>query len=274
MIDRLLMAANASEDASAARMAAMAHGLGYEIPECEAAAYLTQNESAHRDAENAHAAEAGRLLAVAAPLLDVNPASSDAEIALCYFRRVCQAITVAQRLQARFLIFKSPYSPLYRANGVFPKWIQACADFWKQIIDQHLGDAPLTVLMANVMEESPELLLELATRVDSLRFRLCIDAGAASVFSQAPALDWLDALQQHAAYVRIGNTDGKTLEARPLDQGVVDIPSFVNHLTLLPQRFNASIVVSGARDPLVDYHVVLPYFRLQKSLVQTKSMLL
>lgn len=81
-------------------------------------------------------------------------------------------------------------------------------------------------------------------------------------------------MQQHAAYVRIGNTDGKTLEARPLDQGVVDIPSFVNHLTLLPQRFNASIVVSGARDPLVDYHVVLPYFRLQKSLVQTKSMLL
>lgn len=275
MIDRILMASHPPDTADAARVFAMANGLGYEIGEAEAHAYLAQRDRTPLErAPDEDRDLAASFLALTAPAIDANPASRDAEIALCYGRRVGHAMALAQRLGARVLIVQSPYSPLYSANGTLPRWLQACADFWQQRLEALAGDVPLTVLLANVLEDRPDTVLDLAARVHSPRFGLCLDLAAASVFSELPVLDWLDALQHHVRYVRMTNTDGRQLVPCAPEQGVLDLAAFTNHLALLPQRFHLALVSGATHDPARAYHAVLPYYRLQQAQIQAKSMLL
>ena len=208
------------------------------------------------------------------PAADISPMTTDSEVGLTAFHRFTQTINMAKQLGVKYVIFNMPYAPFYKVSGTYQNWLSATCDFWQFVVDEQLRGTNITVLLANVMEESPDVLIELLSRIHSPKVRLCLDVGYANVCSEIPVIDWLDRLGNDVDYVRVSNNDGRTVTYDALGEGRIDMASFINHLALLPQRFNLSIQAKDTDVLMRSFALVEPYMELQQQHMATKSLLI
>ncbi len=273
MIDKIFAAPKGLEDESSGVAFAMQNELSYEVPSFSTAEKLINKEK-HLEKAIEKYDLIGGWLAIQGPSADVNPMSGDTEIALVSLHRYTQAISVCKAMGAKYVIFNSPYHSVRDISGGYNEWLAASVDFWQKLVEEQLRSTNIVLLIANVMEASPGQLTELISRIDSPRVKGCIDVGYANIFSQMPALDWLDAMGSDVEYVRASNNDGKVNSRESFLTGTVDMEAFINHMALLPQRLHLSIGVQDLAGLKDSYELVKPFIKMQQEQMVTKSLII
>ena len=87
----------------------------------------------------------------------------------------------------------------------------------------------LTLALENVMESSPETLVQIAAGVDDPRLSLCLDVGHANTcVSTTPPLDWVAPMSPWLRHVHLHNNEGDTDLHQPLGEGSIPMEAVLD----------------------------------------------
>jgi sugar phosphate isomerase/epimerase len=160
---------------------------------------------------------------------DLNPLSVDPKLAELSHERYRQSMQLAAKLKAHAVVFHSTFSPLIKSAGYLESWVRQNAEFWPEFIKQAQA-AGQTILLENLYEDRPEILVRLMEKIGGPAMKVCLDVGHVNLYSRVPATKWVEALGPHLAALHLNDNNGETDEHMPPGEGTVDYPGLFARL--------------------------------------------
>ncbi len=189
------------------------HGLGLEIAE-----YCTAWNMDEQFPET-DAALREKLMGIPkrvlhAPFNELFPCAIDPKARALAAERYKQAIALAKHYGAEKVIIHGGYNP----RIYYPVWyVEQSILFWKAFLEE--TDMP--IVLENVLEETPDMLLDIVKGVGDPRLRLCLDVGHVNAYSGLPVTDWLKAWAPYLSHFHIHNNDGSWDTHSALNEGTI-----------------------------------------------------
>lgn len=152
-----------------------------------------------------------------APFNELFPCAIDPKARELAAYRYRQAIALAKDYGAAKVIIHGGFNPwIY-----YPVWYVAeSVKFWREFLFQDPG---VELVLENVLETEPEMLLDIVNGVDDPRLNLCLDVGHVNAYSKIPVMDWLERWSPRLSHFHIHNNDGSWDTHSPLDMGTIPI---------------------------------------------------
>lgn len=174
-------------------------------------------------------------LVLHAPFNELFPCAIDPKARALAAERYRQAAELAREYGAKKMVVHGGYHPYI----YYEQWyVEQSVLFWKEFLQQESGTQ---IVLENVLEPKPELLLDIVRGVDDPRLRLCLDIGHVNAYSKIPVGQWLETLAPYLSHFHIHNNDGSWDTHSPLEQGSIPVKEFLERAqTLCP---NASITL-------------------------------
>lgn len=190
------------------------YGLGLEIAEY-CTAWNMEERFSETDAAVRSKLEGIGNCVLHAPFNELFPCAIDPKARQLASERYRQAIQLAVAYGAKKVIIHGGFNP----HIYYPQWfVEQSIQFWKTFLLEQLD---VQLVLENVLEPAPELLLEVVQGVDDPRLRLCLDVGHVNAYSEIPAADWLKAWAPYLAHFHIHNNDGAWDSHCALDRGTL-----------------------------------------------------
>ena len=192
------------------------YGLGLEIAEyCTAWNMDEKFEEVHPKVQEETAGIPGRILH--APFNELFPCAIDKKARALAAQRYRQAIDLAKQYGAAKVVIHGGYNPwIY-----YPVWyVGESVKFWKEFLREDPG---VQIVLENVLEEKPGMLLDIVACADHPNLRLCLDIGHVNAYSKIPVADWLEAWAPYLSHFHIHNNDGSWDTHSALDCGTIPI---------------------------------------------------
>lgn len=203
------------------------YGLGLEIAEY-CTAYNMDEQFAQTDASVRKKLKGIEKRLFHAPFNELFPCAIDPKARELARYRYRQAIALTREYGAEKIVIHGGYHPwIY-----YPIWYtEQSIPFWKDFLREQSGD--ITILLENVLEEEPGMLLDIVKGVGDPRLRICLDVGHANVYSKVPVMDWLEACAPYIGHFHIHNNDGSWDTHSALDQGSIPIRTLLTRAEVL-----------------------------------------
>ena len=200
--------------ASDAKALAQKCGLGLEIAEyCTAWNMDEKFEEVHPKVQEEIAGIPSRILH--APFNELFPCAIDKKARELAASRYRQAIELAKDYGATKVVIHGGYNPWIYS----PVWyVEESIKFWKTFLQ---GDPGAQIVLENVLETEPQLLLDIVKGVDDPRLRLCLDVGHVNAYSKIQVADWLKEWAPYLSHFHIHNNDGSWDTHSALDCGTI-----------------------------------------------------
>jgi len=212
-------------------------------------------------------------LSMHGPIFDMNPVSLDPGIAEVSRQRYQQAIAVAKRMNVKYLVFHSQYTPIYTAADCLKPWMNSTIEFFESLLENELADSNLTLLLENYLDETPIYLKTILSRINHPQLRCCLDIGHVNIFSQRSPLEWLEDLGNFVVYIHAHNNHGALDNHLGFQQGSIDMAGFLSHLALTSHRVHLAVETGSVSDLKTSHQQVLPYLEMQSTQLRSKSFL-
>lgn len=165
-----------------------------------------------------------------APYNELFPCAIDKKARALAGERYRQAIDLAKRYGSTKVIIHGGYNP----QIYFPIWyVGQSVLFWKDFLK---NDPGVEIVLENVLEETPDMLLDIVKGVDDKRLRLCLDIGHVNAYSCVPVTDWLESWAPYISHFHVHNNDGSRDMHNALDEGSITIIDFLLHAEQLCPR--------------------------------------
>ena len=199
--------------ASDAPDVARQYGLGLEIAEY-CTAWNLDNKLSETDAQvQKKLAEIPKRV-LHAPFNELFPCAIDPKARTLASERYWQAIRLAEKYGAEKVIIHGGYNP----RIYYPQWyVEQSILFWNDF----LQETNMLIVLENVLEETPDMLLDIVKGVGDPRLRLCLDVGHVNAYSQIPVMDWLKAWAPYLSHFHLHNNDGSCDSHCALNQGTI-----------------------------------------------------
>ena len=203
-----------STTASDASAVARQWGLGIEIAEY-CTAWNMDDEFAQTDAAVREKLDGITCRVLHAPFNELFPCAIDRRARTLAAYRYRQAITLAKQYGATKVIIHGGYNPwIY-----YPVWfVGESIKFWQDFLRE---DPDVEIVLENVLEEEPGMLLDIVKGVDNPRLRLCLDVGHVNAYSKVSVMDWLKTWAPYLSHFHIHNNDGSWDTHSALDCGSI-----------------------------------------------------
>lgn len=148
-----------------------------------------------------------------APSNELFPCAIDEKARELASFRYRQAIDLAKRYGSKKVVIHGGYHPwMY-----YPVWyVGQSVAFWKQFLMKEKSD--VEIVLENVLETQPDLILDILEGVDDPRLRMCFDVGHINAYSYIPIMDWLETCAPWIGHIHVNNNDGR----EDLHQGLQD----------------------------------------------------
>ncbi|MFI9188740.1 sugar phosphate isomerase/epimerase family protein [Streptomyces californicus] len=159
----------------------------------------------------------GLVRALHGPYIDITVHTADREIREASRRRVERSLAWARHIGAPYLILHINHLPMINEAGYDRQWLSGWLDFLGR---QGFGD--VTVVMENMWDRTPDLMLRLVEEFGSPRLRLCLDVAHWNVSGKVSPDQWLSAAGRYTAYVQYGDNHGDHDADPTLGRGTVD----------------------------------------------------
>lgn len=212
----------ASDGASVARE----YGLGLEIAEyCTAWNMDDRFDQVHPEVLRKICGVPDRLLH--APFNELFPCAIDPKARELAAHRYRQAIALAKGYGAAKVIIHGGYNP----RIYYPAWyVEQSILFWRGFLKEDPG---VQIVLENVLEEEPGMLLDIVKGVDDPRLRLCLDVGHVNAYSEISVMEWLKAWAPYLSHFHIHNNDGSWDTHSPLDCGSIPMGEVLDQADIL-----------------------------------------
>ncbi len=157
-----------------------------------------------------------------APFNELFPCAIDRKVRDLSAERYKQALLLADRYNASKVIIHGGYNPyLY-----YHQWyVEQSVLFWKKFMSEIPEN--VHIVLENVLEETPELLLDIVKMVDDPRLRICLDVGHVNAYSKIPVLEWLECCGNFVSHFHLHNNDGTQDSHNGLEQGIIPIGNLI-----------------------------------------------
>jgi len=140
-------------------------------------------------------------------------------------RRLDMTFDVAVKLQASRVVLHSGYSRAIDLFGLQDSWLKGCVAFWQQEICRW-ADAGIEIVLENVLERSPDLLIRIVDQVDDPFLGLCFDIGHQHMFSELGALEWVRRMDHRLSHIHLHDNDRTGDRHWPIGRGTIDFEPF------------------------------------------------
>jgi sugar phosphate isomerase/epimerase len=148
------------------------------------------------------------------PFGDLNGGSYDFMIRDVTRQRMELGYQTASALQAAHIIFHHGYVP----HTSPPKnWAPRFVQFWKSFLEGKSEN--IHFHLENMLELSPDILIETIEAISDRRVSACLDVGHAHCNSSTPVLEWIKKLGNRLAYVHLHDNDGTSDQHRAIGEG-------------------------------------------------------
>lgn len=162
-----------------------------------------------------------------APFNELFPCAIDPkarELARFRFR---QAISAAKTYGAFKVVIHGGYNP----RIYYPVWYTAQSiAFWQDFLQEDPG---VQIVLENVLEETPEMLLDIVQGVQNPQLKLCLDVGHVNAYSAVNVMDWLTQWAPYLSHFHIHNNDGSWDSHSAPDAGVIPMADFLRRADAL-----------------------------------------
>ena len=115
------------------------------------------------------------LLAVHGPFVGIEYMHIDYLLRKAVSQRMDLTFQAVIELNASRLILHTGFKQEVLMFDFLDKWVEDTAVFWRKEISRY-AEQGITVVMENIVESDPTVLIELHDRVDHDHFKLCLDA--------------------------------------------------------------------------------------------------
>ncbi len=206
-------------DPNAAQVA-REYGLGLEIAEyCTA---WNMDEKRRETEEQVRRQIQGcSAMTLHAPFNELFPCAIDPKARALAAERYRQAAELAREYGAKKLVVHGGYHPYI----YYEQWyVEQSIIFWKEFLREDPG---VQIVLENVLEPKPQMLLDIARGVEDPRLGLCLDIGHVNTYSQIPVMQWLEILAPYLRHFHVHNNDGSWDTHSPLDQGNIPVKEFL-----------------------------------------------
>lgn len=211
--EQLFISTIAADDAAVARN----FGLGLEIAEYCTASNMDE-DFAETDAMVRRKLAGVDRRVLHAPFNELFPCAIDPKARELARYRYRQAIALAQSYGADKIVIHGGYHP----RMYYPCWYtEQSIPFWRDLMRE--VPAGLTICLENVMEEAPEMLLDIVKAVGEPRLRLCLDVGHANVYSKVSVEKWLASFAPYLSHFHLHNNNGDFDAHQPLPEGGIPV---------------------------------------------------
>lgn len=207
---RFYLSTIAADAAGTARQ----YALGLEIAEY-CTAWNMDREFLETDAAVREKLEGVSRRVLHGPFNELFPCAIDPRARELAAYRYRQAIGLAKGYGADKVVLHGGYNPrLY-----YPCWYtEQSILFWKEFLQEDPG---VEIVLENVFEEEPAMLLDIVRGVDHPKLRMCLDVGHVNAYSEIPASEWLKVCAGEVRHFHLHNNDGSGDVHGGLDQGTI-----------------------------------------------------
>jgi sugar phosphate isomerase/epimerase len=226
-----------------ARAAALEYGLGIELAEF-CTAYNMDAQFAEWD-EKARANMDGiGLASFHAPFNELCPAAIDPLVVDVARRRYAQALKLMQGYGIDKMVVHSGYIPLVYDKTYFT---DRSVEFWGEFLREHPGE--YTLLLENVMEDTPDMLRDIVAGVDDGRMGLCLDIGhAGTIVSDLPMGKWIDGMARFLRHVHVHNNYRQYDDHNPPGDGHIDVDAAIRAIAGLGRAVTYTLEARRGRE--------------------------
>ena len=162
-----------------------------------------------------------------APVNELFPCAVDEKARELAAYRYRQAIDLAKSYGARKIVIHGGYTPWF----YYPVWyVSQSIAFWKEFLKEDPG---VDIMLENVLETTPDLIVDIVEGVNDPRLRMCFDVGHINAYSYVPILDWLEACAPWIGHIHINNNDGREDQHGGLQDGSIPMKELLKKIDLL-----------------------------------------
>lgn len=173
---------------------------------------------------------------------DIVIGSEDRRIAEVCELRLRQSMSIAERLGCKAVVFHTNFITNFNVASYKKRWVSSNV----MMIQTLLRDYPkMTIYMENMFDETPDLLLQLAERMEKEeRFGVCLDLAHAHL-SRCPVNEWVEKLAPYIKHLHVNDNFGDEDSHFAIGEGSIDW-SILNHPLILWEKPSVLIEVRNA----------------------------
>ena len=162
-----------------------------------------------------------------APVNELFPCAVDEKARELAAYRYRQAIELAKRYGSRKVVIHGGYTPWFYD----PVWyVGQSITFWKEFLKTDPG---VEIVLENVLETRPDLIVDIVEGVDDPRLRMCFDVGHINAYSYVPIVDWMEACAPWIGHIHINNNNGKEDQHYGLQEGTIPVKELLKRVDAL-----------------------------------------
>ena len=214
--------------ASDCREEAVKYGLGLEIADFCYALNLDVNKE-HYLKEVRFKMQGLERFCFHAPFAELAACAIDPKARELTAYRYMQSIETAGELGIKRLVIHGGYIPfVYFPQSYVPQSVL----FWKEFLRKVPDD--VSIMLENVMEPDPCMLIDIVKQVSDKRLGLCLDVGHANcIVSKLPPIDWIEPMLPYLKHVHLHNNSGETDLHNALNDGNIPMEKVLDKLISL-----------------------------------------
>ena len=170
--------------------------------------------------------------AIHGPFLDLKPSSPDLLIREASRMRYAETMDIANFLKADYVIFHSQINPYLNLPSLRKLNAVQAAEYWNEALSTTKFEG--TILLENIFEETPEMLLELLREINNDRVRVNLDIGHLRL-GKTSLREWIYSLRDWISYIHVHGNDGKfDIHHQPNDIEIEELIGILNELEIYP----------------------------------------
>ena len=179
-----------------------------------------------------------------APSNELFPCAIDEKARELAAYRYRQAIDLAKRYSSKKVIIHGGYHPwMY-----YPVWyVGQSVSFWKDFLKEDPG---VEIVLENVLETQPDLILEILEGVDDPRLRMCFDVGHINAYSYIPIMDWLETCAPWIGHIHVNNNDGREDLHQGLQDGIIPMKELLQRIESLCPEATITLEMTETKSSL------------------------
>ena len=179
-----------------------------------------------------------------APSNELFPCAIDEKARELAAYRYRQAIDLAKRYGSKKVVIHGGYHPwMY-----YPVWyVGQSVSFWKDFLKEDPG---VEIVLENVLETQPDLILDILEGVDDPRLRMCFDVGHINAYSYIPIMDWLEICAPWIGHIHVNNNDGREDLHQGLQDGIIPMKELLQRIESLCPEATITLEMTQTKSSL------------------------
>ena len=160
--------------------------------------------------------------------------------------RYRQALEMASRYGADRVVLHGGFVPRVYHDVWF---VEQSVSFWKEFLPE--VPETVTICLENVLENRPELLLDIVRQVEDPRLGLCLDVGHANVYSTISVMQWLERCAPYLRHFHIHNNTEEADTHQGLPEGTIPMKELLERMEALCPRATCTLELPESEPSVV-----------------------